>query len=140
MLYALDIGGQTVTEVERWYVQTNPLSPDAREFAGRLLDRFSSEHTRIEQLITRYLKDWRLERLSAIDRSLLKLATAELLLDTQPVAVVISEALRLASKFSQPEALKLTNAVLDAIATELHPKQSRDRTISGVRSNRSRRR
>jgi N utilization substance protein B len=121
MVYAAEMGGQSPNEVERWYTQTQPMVPDVREFAGKLLDRLAADGAHVDELIARHLRAWRMERLSAIDRSVLKVATAELLLDVHPVAVVITEALHLAQKFSQPEASRFINAVLDGVALELHP-------------------
>jgi N utilization substance protein B len=119
MMYAIEVGGQSAADVEHWYVQNHPLAPAVREWAGRLLDHLANNGEKIEQLISANLKDWRMERLSVIDRSLLKLGTAELLAGKEPVPVVISENLRLARKFSQPDVLNFLNGVLDAIARQV---------------------
>ncbi|MEX0908972.1 MAG: transcription antitermination factor NusB, partial [Gemmatimonadaceae bacterium] len=60
--------------------------------------------------------NWRLERLGAIERSVLRLAAAELEIGETPTRVVIQEAVRLAERYGSPESAKFVNGVLDAYA------------------------
>ncbi len=125
MLYAIDLGGQSVAEVERWYVQSHPLEPAVREMAGRLLGYVAASDAVIAELLLTHVHGWRPERLSVIDRSVLKLAIAELLEEREtPAPVIIHEALRLGKKFSQPEAVAFLNGVLDAVAKQVRPKSA----------------
>lgn len=118
MLYALELGGQTAGEVERWYLEAHPLAPAVRERAGALLDAAMAQRERIEELLRRHAQGWKLERISLVDRSLLRLATAELLIGGLPRGV-LEATLALAKKFSQPGAVAFLHAVLDAIAADL---------------------
>jgi N utilization substance protein B len=118
MLYALDLGGGDAGPVAAAYRRDHPLAPAVAERAELLLHRASSARQRIEDLIVRHSVGWRLERMSAIDRNLLKLGTAEMLLG-QPAATVVQATLRLARKFSQPEAISFLQGLLEAIAREL---------------------
>lgn len=120
MLYALEMGGQTASQVERWYLDAHPLEPDVRERAGRLLDQAVMNNARIESLIDRHARGWKRERMTVVDRSLLKLAIGEMLEEHhQPHPVIINEALRLTKKFSQPEAVNFMNGLLHAVAQDL---------------------
>jgi len=120
MLYALEMGGQTAHQVERWYLDAHPLEPDVRERAGRLLDQAVTNNARIETLIDRHAKGWKRERMTIVDRSLLKLAIGEMLEEEhQPLPVIINEAIRLTKKFSQPEAISFVNGLLNSVAQEL---------------------
>jgi len=120
MLYALELGGQDAAQIERWYVAAHPLAPAVRERAGALIGTTVRQRERIEDLIRRYSRGWKLERISLIDRSLLKLACAELLLEPEPAwAEAIQACAQLARRFSQPEAQRFLRGVLESIADEL---------------------
>ena len=120
MIYALEMGGQSAREIERWYVQAHPLAPEVRERAGRLLTVADEQREKMEELIRRHARGWRLERISVIDRSLLKLAMAELLLPPSPPRTAVVQAcLQMAKKFSQPDAVSFLHGLLDAMAAEL---------------------
>lgn len=132
MLYALEMGGQTPDQVEGWYLESHPLEPDTRERAGRLLDQAVMNSERIEALIDRHARGWKRERMTLIDRSLLKLAIGEML-DSEhaPHPVIINEALRLTKKFSQPEAVNFVNGLLHAVSQELRqPGANSSKTFS----------
>ncbi len=68
----------------------------------------------LDQIIGELADNWRLERLAAIDRSILRLAVYELRLAATPPKVVIDEALELAKKFSSAESPAFLNGILDA--------------------------
>src|SRR5579862_7587522 len=73
----------------------------------------------IDDMIRRHLQHWRLERMATVDRNILRLATYELLATATPPAVVIDEALELARRFSNDEAVQFVNGVLDAANKEI---------------------
>jgi len=123
MLYAIELGGQSVSEVEGWYLQSHPLDPAVREMASRLLEHVAASETAIAALLLAHVHGWKPERLSVIDRSVLKLAIAELIAEREtPAPVIIHEALRLGKKFSQPEAVAFLNGVLDAVSKQVRPR------------------
>ena len=71
----------------------------------------------ISDLIEKYSSNWRLERMPAVDRNVLRVAVAELLgFPATPAPIVINEALEIARRFSAPESINFLNGVLDAIA------------------------
>ena len=63
--------------------------------------------------------NWRLERLGAIERSVLRLAAAELAREETPVKVVLQEAVRLAERYGTERSARFVNGVLDAYARRL---------------------
>lgn len=80
------------------------------------------ERERIDALITRLAIGWPLERMAAIDRSVLRLAVFELIERTDvPVAVVIDEAVELVKQYSTEDSGRFVNGVLAAAARELRP-------------------
>ncbi|HET9784606.1 MAG TPA: transcription antitermination factor NusB [Terriglobales bacterium] len=121
MLYALDLGGGDAGPVATAYRRDHPMTSAVADRAAILLQQASTSRQQIEELIGRHSVGWRLERMSAIDRNLLKLGTAEMLTG-QPSATVVQATVRLARKFSQPEAISFVQGLLEAIARELAAK------------------
>ena len=72
-----------------------------------------------DKLAEELAENWKLERLAAIDRSILRLAIYELRSETAPVNVVIDEALELAKKFSSAEAPAFLNGILGAALKQI---------------------
>ena len=92
-----------------------PVPPD--EYACLLVTGVDRHRDEIDELVSRHAKGWALDRMPAVDRALLRLATFELLHHPDvPVAVVISEAVELASQFSTDDSSRFVNGVLSAIA------------------------
>jgi N utilization substance protein B len=71
---------------------------------------------RLDQEIARSADNWRLERIGAVERNILRLGAFELLEEQVPPAVAIDEAVRLAHWFAGPKAPGFVNGVLDALA------------------------
>lgn len=89
---------------------------DAAAF-GRALVLGTVEHQKdLDAYITKHAKNWELSRMAAVDRSLLRLASYELLHQPDtPVNVVINEAIELAKEFSSGDSSKFINGILDKI-------------------------
>jgi transcription antitermination protein NusB len=123
MLYQLDIGKQSKDEILRTYWQMNDHPPKVREFADQLFDGTVQRIRQIDKVIQRHTKNWRLVRMAAVDRNVLRLAVFEFLSGgTTPETVVINEALEIARKFSTQESAQFVNGILDSIKNELMDK------------------
>ena len=74
----------------------------------------------IDKLICAYAKNWTLSRMSAVDRSILRMATYEMLFSSEntPVPAIIDEAIELAKKFSTENSGKFINGLLDQLKKE----------------------
>ena len=74
----------------------------------------------VDKLIQKHAKNWRLERMPAVDRNLLRTAVAEMIgFPKTPAPIVINETLEIAKRYAAPESLQFLNGVLDAIGREL---------------------
>ena len=92
-----------------------PLPP--HPYSVQLVSGVDAHHDEIDELLTQFARGWTLERMPAVDRALLRIATYELLYEPDvPVGVAISEAVELASEFSTDESGRFVNGVLSAIA------------------------
>ncbi|UCD63347.1 MAG: transcription antitermination factor NusB [Candidatus Zixiibacteriota bacterium] len=85
------------------------------EFAKTLLSRVVAHSGEADEHISRLAQNWVLERIAAIDRSILRMAIIELTyIPDTPVKVVINEAIELAKRFSTVESSKFVNGILDS--------------------------
>jgi N utilization substance protein B len=90
--------------------------------ATALVEGVAREQARIDELITRYLRGWTIERMALVDRLVLSIATFELLGRPEvPTAVVIDEAVELAKRYSTEESGKFVNGMLSSIAADARP-------------------
>ena len=124
MLFQADLGKHTPEHVRETFWKTNDqIEPDVRGFAEDLF-RVAIEHReKIDELIVANSKHWRLERMPAVDRNLLRMAVAEMLgFKGTPFPIVINEALEIGRRYSAPESINFLNGMLDAIAHSLLPK------------------
>src|SRR5271167_766090 len=121
MLFQLDMGKQTTDDVRKtFWNERRDLDAKVRGFADDLF-RVASERTpEIDQLIEQNAEHWRMDRMAAVDRNVLRTAVAEFLgFPDTPKPVVINEALEIARRFSTPESVQFINGVLDSAAREL---------------------
>jgi N utilization substance protein B len=97
-----------------------PVRPDP--YAEELVLGLAAAAPRVDELVGRHAVGWSLERMPPVDRSLLRLATFELLAELEvPTAAVISEAVELAHRYSTEESGRFVNGVLAAVANEVRP-------------------
>lgn len=88
-----------------------------RDYIDTLLKLLAGSLPEIDATLRRHLSNWRLERLSAIDRNILRIGAAELLYQEDvPHAVAIHEAIQLAQRYGSSESGRFVNGVLDAVA------------------------
>jgi N utilization substance protein B len=126
MLFQSDMGKQDAAHVRKtFWAENATASADVRGFADDLFRVATDRVTEIDGLIEKHAEHWRMERMAAVDRNLLRAAVAELLAYPEtPRAVVINEALEIARKFSTPESVHFVNGVLDSIGKQLESPQS----------------
>jgi transcription antitermination protein NusB len=121
MLFQADMGKQSADQVRQtFWAEHGAASRDVRGFADDLFRVATDRAGDIDGLIEKHAEHWRMERMAAVDRNLLRAAVAELLgYPETPRAVVINEALEIARKFSSPESVQFLNGVLDSVGKEL---------------------
>ncbi len=125
MLYQRDIGKHECEYILKSFWEMNEHSPQVREFATRLFEGSVARLKEIDKLIQTHAENWRLSRMAAVDRNILRLAVYELLSeDKTPSTVVINEALEVARKFSTHESAQFVNGILDSIRKHLTSKKA----------------
>ncbi len=123
MLFQADMGKQTLDLVRKtfWQERAN-VEEEVRGFADDLFRVANDRMVEIDGLIGKHTQHWRMDRMAAVDRNVLRGAVAEFLAyPSTPRAVVINEALEIARKFSTPESVQFINGVLDSVGKEVGP-------------------
>jgi transcription antitermination protein NusB len=119
MLYQWDVARPPVEEIIASISELQTPGEATLRFASELVTATVDRVEEIDGLIIAASERWRLDRMSTVDRNILRLAICELMERTTPRSVVINEALEVAKRYSTPEATAFVNGVLDAVGTRL---------------------
>jgi N utilization substance protein B len=128
MLFEWDLRRTPLEEIASGFYGSLLVSEDSvakprpDPFAQNLLEGVTNEIAIIDELITKHAAHWRIERMPAVDRNVLRIAVYEMLRTDTPAAIVIDEALELGRRFAGEESVQFVNGVLDAIRRELPTK------------------
>ena len=124
MLFQADIGKQSPEQVEDTFWKAgDTVAAEVRGFADDLFRVATRNREKIDELIAANSQHWRLERMPAVDRNLLRMAVGEMIgFKDTPFPIVINEALEIGRRYSAPESINFLNGLLDAVARSLLPK------------------
>jgi N utilization substance protein B len=95
------------------------ITPDERRVAGPLVRTVAQRQRALDDELADVTTNWRLERIGAVERCVLRLGAAELTLGETPPRVVIQEAVTLAERFGSAASARFVNGVLDALARRM---------------------
>ena len=114
LLYEAELKGERPVDV----LAALPMAPDA--YVTTLVTEVDARSGQIDALVGEAAIGWDLDRMAVVDKNVLRLATAELLAcDDVPVAVILNEAVELASAFSTDDSGRFVNGVLATIAADV---------------------
>ena len=119
LLYAMETTGEPVGTVAGGLARIVGPQPDVLEDAQVLVDGVLAHRDEIDRRTQSAADNWRIERIAVVERSILRIATHELLVGVLPAKVVIDEAVWLAQRFAGPRAPAFINGVLDRVARDL---------------------
>jgi transcription antitermination protein NusB len=127
VLYAWEIRAERdrLPDLLREFLSTRRIGEEAREYLETLITGVDLHLEPIDRLLERFLLNWRLERLSIIDRNILRLAAMEMQHLATPPRVAIQEAILLAEKYGSNESPRFINGVLDALMRGTAEKSTR---------------
>jgi N utilization substance protein B len=125
-LYARDFAdpqqadeGTGVQEIFERVAQNFDLPAGARDFALKLVSGTTSELSDIDELLAANATNWKISRMAAVDRNVLRLGIYELIRTDTPVSVILDEAIQLARRFGGESSPSFVNGVLDAVAKQV---------------------
>lgn len=121
VLYAIDVAGRdgaaaSAQEMFESAAAHFELPEGARAFAKELILGVEEQRAAIDTRLAEHAAHWRVERMAAVDRNVLRLATWELCFTGTPTEVVIDEAVELARRFGAERSPGFVNGILDALA------------------------
>ena len=120
ILYQIDLTGIAPEEAIRLFWEHLGSSREGEDFANLLVRGVQSEGARVDEIIRGVSQHWRLERMTGVDRNILRLATFELLgVPDVPRRVTLNEAVELAKRYGSDGSSGFVNGVLDRIAIEI---------------------
>ena len=115
LIYASEMRKRSAVEA----LEEQSADTQVNEYTSELVRGVSEHRTRLDEVISSYLQDWTLDRMPAVDRNVLRLATYEVLyVDDVPDAVAVSEALNLVRDLSTDESPAFVNGVLGNIVRD----------------------
>ncbi len=125
MLFQADMGKQAFDDVRKnFWSERKEMDESVRGFADDIFRLAIERLESIDKLIEAHAQNWRMERMAAVDRNVMRSAVAEFMGFPQtPAPIVINEALEIARKFSSPESVNFINGVLDSVSKDLASKK-----------------
>ena len=119
-LYQMDITKKTVMEALASVISEDKLSPEAISYAEILLQGTFDNVQKIDDKLKQLSQQWPLDRMSIVDKNILRLASYEIMFQKEtPYAVVADEAVELAKKYSGTDSSKFVNGILGALIKDL---------------------
>ena len=116
VLFQIDLVSTNLEETLKYTFKNGKLSDEVKEFTLLLVKGVISSSSEIDKAINSYAKNWSLERITNIDRSILRIAIYEILyLKNIPKSVSINEAVELAKKYGTKSSFSFVNGVLGKI-------------------------
>jgi transcription antitermination protein NusB len=121
MLFQADMGKQSAEQVrDTFWSESKDMDEEVRGYAEDLFRVANDRAEEIDGLIEKHAVNWRMERMAAVDRNVLRAAVAEFFGKTHvPKVVIINEAIEIARRYSTPESVNFINGVLDSVARDL---------------------
>ena len=120
MLYQWELGGNTPEQVAASFFFERKAASEVETFARGLFQGAVKEIARLDALLREHAQNWRLERMAAVDRSILRMAIYELVnCPETPPPAVINEALEIARRFSTEGSVEFINGILDSVLKSL---------------------
>lgn len=115
-LYMYEVGKAPVSSITEFEWIDGEIPDEVKDFAVRLIEGTVSNLDRIDPLIKDYSRNWKPERLSVIDRSILRLAIFEMIYMTDiPTVVTINESIELGKTFGGENSGQFINGILDSV-------------------------
>ena len=133
-LYAHERAGGSVEHIVHTLINTEfEDDPKTREFAEDLFRTTLEVEEEADEVIQDHATNWDLRRITAVDRALLRMATAEFLeFEEIPPKVSIDEAIEIAKAYSTDDSGPFVNGVLDAVLMDLHEQGRLHKTGRGL--------
>jgi len=118
LLYAYDLGNENISKYSDVILEEDKIRNKQREFSNRLFKGTIDNLLTIDTEIQKHLKGWNYQSIGKVEKSIMRLATFEIMVDGTDKRIIINEAIELAKALADDKSPRFINAVLDAIGKE----------------------
>jgi len=122
-LYQFELNGGDLDEQIKLFLERNSSQEDVANFMKELVVSLIDKMEEIDEIIQKFSDHWILDRMTVIDRNILRMGTCELLFNfSTPPKVVINEAIDIAKKYGNEDSPEFVNGILDKVFNEIGQK------------------
>jgi len=119
-LYQFELNGGDLDEQIKLFLERNSSQEDVANFMKELVVSLIDKMEEIDEIIQKFSDHWILDRMTVIDRNILRMGTCELLFSfSTPPKVVINEAIDIAKKYGNEDSPEFINGILDKVYNEI---------------------
>ena len=118
LLYAYDLGNTDIGNFSDTILEEDKIRNKQREFSKALFSGTIKNLLAIDSEIQKHLKDWNYQSIGKVEKSIMRLATYEIMIEGTDKRIIINEAIELAKALADDKSPRFINAVLDAIGKE----------------------
>ena len=119
-LYQFELNGGDLDEQIKLFLERNSSQEDVANFMKELVVSLIDKMEEIDEIIQKFSDHWVLDRMTVIDRNILRMGTCELLFSfSTPPKVVINEAIDIAKKYGNEDSPEFINGILDKVYNEI---------------------
>ena len=119
-LYQFELNGGDLDEQIKLFLKRNSSQEDVANFMKELVVSLIDKIEEIDEIIQKFSDHWVLDRMTVIDRNILRMGTCELLfIFSTPPKVVINEAIDIAKKYGNEDSPEFINGILDKVYNEI---------------------
>ena len=118
-LYQFELNGEDLDEQIKLFLERNSSQEDVANFMKELVVSLIDKMEEIDEIIQKFSDHWILDRMTVIDRNILRMGACELLFNfSTPPKVVINEAIDIAKKYGNEDSPEFINGILDKVYNE----------------------
>jgi N utilization substance protein B len=122
-LYQFELNGGDLDEQIKLFLERNSSQEDVANFMKELVVSLIDKMEEIDEIIQKFSDHWILDRMTVIDRNILRMGACELLFNfSTPPKVVINEAIDIAKKYGNEDSPEFVNGILDKVYKEIGQK------------------
>jgi N utilization substance protein B len=121
LLFQMDITGEDAeTAIPKFWQLKEDINEQVREFCDSLARGYYENRELIDRIVSENASNWRLDRMSVVDRNIMRISIFEFLFrDDIPEKVSINEAIEIAKRYGGPESTQFINGILDAVKNKI---------------------
>ena len=135
-LAQLDVQGDDFLSEVDFFINSSNFPESSKKLARKLVDITWSNRKKCDEYIGKTVKHWQIQRIALIDRTILRLAIAELLYRPEvPMRVILDQAIELVKKYSTAESPQFINGILDAVVRKMEHESRQESKQESVEEN-----